>query len=119
TELAFSGLGINPTCGTPRNAFDDKIARAPGGSSAGAAVALARGLCAGSIGTDTGGSVRIPAAWNGLVGLKTTAGRLSLKGTVPLSSTFDTVGPLARNVADANALYALLTGDKPTDLADL
>lgn len=119
TELAFSGLGINPTCGTPRNAFDDKIARAPGGSSAGAAVALARGLCAGSIGTDTGGSVRIPAAWNGLVGLKTTAGRLSLKGTVPLSPTFDTVGPLARNVADANALYALLTGDKPTDLTDM
>jgi aspartyl-tRNA(Asn)/glutamyl-tRNA(Gln) amidotransferase subunit A len=119
TELAFSGLGINPTCGTPRNAFDDKIARAPGGSSAGAAVALARGLCAGSIGTDTGGSVRIPAAWNGLVGLKTTAGRLSLKGTVPLSPTFDTVGPLARNVADANALYALLTGDTPTDLTDM
>lgn len=118
TEFAFSGLGINPTCGTPANPFDDKAERAPGGSSAGAAVALARGLCAGSFGTDTGGSVRIPAAWNGLVGLKTTAGRVSLKGTVPLSPTFDTIGPIARDVADANMLFSLLTGDTPTDLAD-
>mgnify|MGYP003647589242 CR=1 FL=1 len=118
TEFAFSGLGLNPTCGTPANPFDDKATRAPGGSSAGAAVALARGLCAGSFGTDTGGSVRIPAAWNGLVGLKTTAGRVSLRGTVPLSPTFDTVGPIARNVADANMLFSLLTGDKPADLAD-
>lgn len=117
TEFAFSGLGINPTCGTPANPFDDTIERAPGGSSAGAAVALARGLCAGSIGTDTGGSVRIPAGWNGLVGLKTTAGRIPLKGTLPLSPTFDTVGPLARNVADAAALFSLLTGERPTDLA--
>lgn len=116
TEFAFSGLGINPTCGTPANPFDDVTERAPGGSSAGAAVALARGLCAGSIGTDTGGSVRIPAAWNGLVGLKTTAGRISLKGILPLSPTFDTVGPLARNVGDAAALFSLLTGERPTDL---
>jgi len=116
TEFAFSGLGINPACGTPANAFDEVSERAPGGSSAGAAVALARGLCAGSIGTDTGGSVRIPSAWNGLVGLKTTTGRVSLKGTLPLSPSFDTIGPLARNVADANALFALLTGDKPADL---
>lgn len=116
TEFAFSGLGINPKCGTPANPFDEAQERAPGGSSAGAAVALARGLCAGSIGTDTGGSVRIPSAWNGLVGLKTTTGRVSLRGTVPLSPSFDTVGPLARNVADAAALFSLLTGDKQADL---
>ena len=117
TEFAFSGLGINPKCGTPANAFDEVTERAPGGSSAGAAVSVARGLCAGAIGTDTGGSVRIPSAWNGLVGLKTTAGRVSLEGTLPLSSTFDTIGPLAHNVADANALFSLLTGDKPADLS--
>ncbi|MGV8997666.1 MAG: amidase [Parvibaculaceae bacterium] len=116
TEFAFSGLGLNPKCGTPANPHDTLHERAPGGSSAGAAVALARGLCAGSIGTDTGGSIRIPPAWNGLVGLKTTTGRVSLKGAVPLSPTLDTVGPVARNVEDANALFALLTGNKPSDL---
>lgn len=110
TEIAFSGLGINPKFGTPANACDEKIERVPGGSSAGAAVSVARGLAAGAIGTDTGGSVRIPAAWNGLVGLKTTAGRLPLTGTVPLSPTFDTVGPLAKDVADAAAMFALLDG---------
>lgn len=116
TEFAFSGLGLNPKCGTPVNPFDEAHERAPGGSSAGAAVALARGLCAASIGTDTGGSIRIPPAWNGLVGLKTTSGRISLKGTVPLSPTFDTIGPVARTVEDAAALFALLTGDKQADL---
>lgn len=121
TELAFSGLGINPKFGTPANPHDPKIERAPGGSSAGAGVSLARGLAAAAIGTDTGGSVRIPAAWNGLVGLKTTAGRLPLTGTVPLSPTFDTVGPLARNVEDAAALLALLEGRaaKPVTPFDL
>lgn len=117
TELAFSGLGINPKFGTPANPHDAKVERVPGGSSAGAAVSLARGLAAGAIGTDTGGSVRIPAAWNGLVGLKTTAGRLPLKGTVPLSPTFDTVGPLARDVEDAAALLALLEGRQARPLA--
>lgn len=116
TELAFSGLGINPKCGTPANAFDAHIERVPGGSSAGAAVSVARGLAAGAIGTDTGGSVRIPSAWNGLVGLKTTAGRLPLQGTVPLSPSFDTVGPLAHDVADATALFSLLGGTRPIDL---
>lgn len=121
TELAFSGLGINPKCGTPVNPFDEATARVPGGSSAGAGVSVARGLAAGAIGTDTGGSVRIPAAWNGLVGLKTTAGRLPLDGTVPLSPSFDTIGPLARNVADAAALFSLLSGERPPDIegADL
>lgn len=116
TELAFSGLGINPKCGTPANAFDAHVERVPGGSSAGAAVSVARGLAAGAIGTDTGGSVRIPSAWNGLVGLKTTAGRLPLQGTVPLSPSFDTVGPLAHDVADATALFSLLGGTRPVDL---
>lgn len=110
TELAFSGLGINPNFGTPANAHDEYVERAPGGSSAGAGVSVARKLAAGAIGTDTGGSVRIPAAWNGLVGLKTTAGLLPLAGTVPLSPTFDTVGPLAKDVEDAAALLALLEG---------
>jgi aspartyl-tRNA(Asn)/glutamyl-tRNA(Gln) amidotransferase subunit A len=108
TEIAFSGLGINPKCGTPANAFDETVERVPGGSSAGAAVSVARGLAPAAIGTDTGGSVRIPSAWNGLVGLKTTAGRLPLAGTVPLSPTFDTIGPLAHDVADAAALFSLL-----------
>lgn len=110
TELAFSGLGINPKYGTPANAHDENIERAPGGSSAGAGVSVARGLAAAAVGTDTGGSVRIPSAWNGLVGLKTTAGRLPLTGTVPLSPTFDTVGPLAKDVRDAAAMLALLEG---------
>lgn len=116
TEFAFSGLGINPKCGTPANPFDESMERVPGGSSAGAAVSVARGLAAAAIGTDTGGSVRIPSAWNGLVGLKTTAGRVPLAGTVPLSPTFDTVGPLARNVADAAALFSLLGNEKPADI---
>jgi aspartyl-tRNA(Asn)/glutamyl-tRNA(Gln) amidotransferase subunit A len=110
TEFAFSILGINPHYGTPANACDDKIARVPGGSSSGAAVSVARGLAAGAIGSDTGGSVRVPAAWNGLVGLKTTAGRLPLGGCLPLSPTMDTIGPLTRTVADAAALFSLLDG---------
>lgn len=110
TEFAFSGLGINPLRGTPANTFDKKIARAPGGSSSGAGISLSLGLAAGAIGTDTGGSVRIPASWNGLVGLKTTEGRISLDGILPLAPSFDTVGPLARNVADAAALLSLIEG---------
>lgn len=108
TELAFSGLGINPAFGTPANPFDDRVARVPGGSSAGAGVSVARGLALAGIGSDTGGSVRVPAAWNGLVGFKTTAGLLPLKGVVPLSPSYDTVGPLTHTVADAAALTAIL-----------
>jgi aspartyl-tRNA(Asn)/glutamyl-tRNA(Gln) amidotransferase subunit A len=116
TELAFSGLGINPSFGTPANPFDEHIERIPGGSSSGAAVSLSRGLACGAVGTDTGGSVRIPSGWNGLVGLKTTAGLLPLKGTVPLSPSFDTVGPLARDVTDASLLLSLLLERKPFEL---
>ena len=117
TEFAFSGLGINPHYGTPPNAYDDAVLRVPGGSSSGAAVSVARGLAPAAIGSDTGGSVRIPAAWNGLVGLKTTAGLLPLDGVIPLAPSLDTAGPLCRDVADANALFAVLAGQRPADLA--
>ncbi len=114
SELAFSGLGYNPVTATPPNAFD--AARAPGGSSSGAAASIALNLAPAAIGTDTGGSVRIPAAWNGLVGLKTTAGRLPMTGVTPLSPTLDTAGPLARSVEDAALLDAALAGETAPDL---
>jgi aspartyl-tRNA(Asn)/glutamyl-tRNA(Gln) amidotransferase subunit A len=115
-DFAFSGLGINPAFGTPANACDDRTARVPGGSSAGAAVSVAKGLAAIGIGSDTGGSVRIPAALNGLFGLKTTAGLVPLDGVVPLSPTLDTIGPLTHDAADANAMLAVLTGQPAFDL---
>jgi aspartyl-tRNA(Asn)/glutamyl-tRNA(Gln) amidotransferase subunit A len=99
TELAFSGLGLNPHFGTPGCALDPD--RVPGGSSSGSAVAVATGLACVAIGSDTGGSVRIPAAFNGIVGLKTTDGAIPTAGCVPLSPTLDTLGPLARTVPDA------------------
>jgi len=114
TELAFFGLGPNPMAATAPNAIEPH--RAPGGSSSGAAVSTNLGLAAAGIGSDTGGSVRIPAAWNNLVGLKTTAGRVSLEGTVPLCLRFDTVGPLTRSVEDAAHVLALLEGGSPADL---
>jgi aspartyl-tRNA(Asn)/glutamyl-tRNA(Gln) amidotransferase subunit A len=108
SELAFSGLGVNPVTATPPNAIEPE--RAPGGSSSGAAVSTVLGLAAAGIGSDTGGSVRIPAAWNGLAGLKTTAGVISTQGVVPLSPTLDTVGPLCRTVEDCSLLYAAMAG---------
>ncbi len=114
TELAFSGLGVNPVTATPPNSVSHELA--PGGSSSGAAVSTAMGLAAAGIGSDTGGSVRIPSAWNNLVGLKTTSGLISLKGVVPLCARFDTVGPLCHTVEDASHLFSIL-GDQP--LADL
>ncbi|MDK3019918.1 amidase [Pseudodonghicola flavimaris] len=115
SELAFSGLGLNPITATSPNVnFPNG---APGGSSSGAAASVAFGLAAAAIGSDTGGSVRIPSAWNDLVGLKTTSGRLSLEGVVPLCLKFDTVGPLTRTVEDAAQLFALLDGSaKAPDL---
>ena len=110
SEFAFSILGLNPKLGTPPNPFDNRVARLPGGSSSGAAVSLSRGLAAAAIGSDTGGSVRVPAAWNGLVGLKTSFGLLPLDGVLGLSTSMDTVGPLTRDVADATALFAVLGG---------
>lgn len=115
SELAFSGLGLNPVTATSPNVNDPKAV--PGGSSSGAAASIAFGLAPAAIGSDTGGSVRIPAAWNDLVGLKTTSGRLSLRGVVPLCERFDTVGPLARSVEDCALLLAAMEGRKPADLA--
>lgn len=115
SELAFSGLGLNPVTATPPCINDDRAV--PGGSSSGAASSVAFGLAPAAIGTDTGGSVRIPAAWNDLVGLKTSAGRLSIGGVVPLCESFDTVGPIARNVEDCAHLFAAMEGVRPIDLS--
>ncbi len=114
TELAFSGLGLNPITQTPPNVFDPDLA--PGGSSSGAATSVGFGLAAAGIGSDTGGSVRIPATWNNLVGLKTTSGLLSLEGVVPLCPKLDTVGPLCRSVEDAALLMAAMQGTSAPDL---
>lgn len=111
TEFAYSGVGLNPHYGTPRSAFDRKTGRIPGGSSSGAAVAVADGMCALSVGTDTGGSCRIPAAYNGIVGYKPSTGRVSTRGAYPLSSRFDSVGPLGNSVACCAATDALMAGD--------
>jgi len=108
-EFALGGLGTNNNFITPENAIMKDNPRVPGGSSSGSGVALADGLCAASFGTDTGGSVRVPSAWNKLIGLKTSFGRVSLKGVLPLSSTLDTVGPLAKSVMDINLLFSILT----------
>ncbi len=114
SELAFSGLGLNPMTATPPCINNsDAVA---GGSSSGAAASIAHDLAPGAIGTDTGGSVRVPAAWNDLVGLKTTAGRVPATGTVPLAARFDTVGPLARSVEDAALLLAVLEARRAPDL---
>lgn len=109
TELAFSGVGINHHFGTPGNAADRL--RVPGGSSSGAAVACADAMCDISIGSDTGGSVRIPAAFNGLVGFKPTKARVSCDGAMPLSLTLDSIGPLARTVREAALADAVLAGE--------
>lgn len=114
SELAFSGLGLNPITATPPCINDD--AAVAGGSSSGAAASVAHGLAPAAIGSDTGGSVRIPAAWNDLVGLKTTHGRLSTKGVVPLCEMFDTVGPLAHTVEDCALLLAAMEGGRAADL---
>jgi aspartyl-tRNA(Asn)/glutamyl-tRNA(Gln) amidotransferase subunit A len=114
TELAFSGLGINPVTATPPNINDPELA--PGGSSSGAAASVALGLAAAAIGSDTGGSVRVPAAWNDLAGLKTSHGALPMAGVVPLCPRFDTLGPLARTVEDAALLWSVLSGGPALDL---
>lgn len=114
SELAFSGLGYNPVTATPPCVNDADAV--PGGSSSGAAASVAFGLAPCGIGSDTGGSVRIPSAWNDLVGLKTTSGRLPLTGVVPLCARFDTIGPLARSVEDAGLMLAALEGGRAADL---
>ena len=111
TEFAYSGLGINPHYGTPKNAFDRTTGRIPGGSSSGAAISVTDGMVAGAIGTDTGGSIRIPAALNGLVGFKPTARRVPLDGVLPLSFTLDSAGPIAKTVADCALLDEVLAAE--------
>lgn len=110
TEFAFSGVGINPHYGTPRNPSDTRTARIPGGSSSGAAVSVALGLAFAGLGSDTGGSIRVPAALCGLVGFKNTQSRTPLAGAFPLSFTLDTVCALARTVADCLRVDAVLAG---------
>ena len=110
SEFAFSGVGINPHHGTPRNPCDTAVARIPGGSSSGAAVSVALGLAVAGLGSDTGGSIRIPAALCGLVGFKNTQRRTPLEGAFPLSFTLDTVCAMARSVADCLVVDGVLSG---------
>src|SRR5216683_2439834 len=112
TEFAFSGVGINPHYGTPGNPFDRQ--RIPGGSSSGAPISVMDGSAAVAIGTDTGGSVRIPAALCGTVGFKPTQKRVPRDGAVPLSTTLDSVGPFGRSVACCAIADAVLAGEPPT-----
>lgn len=114
-EFAFGGWGTNARMGTPWNPWDLDEARTPGGSSSGSGVAVAARMAPWAIGTDTGGSVRMPAAFCGLTGLKVTTGRISAAGIVPLSTTLDTPGPMARSVADVALLYDVLQGPDPLD----
>lgn len=110
TEFAYSGLGINPHYGTPLNAWDRDTGRIPGGSSAGAAVSVTDGMAVAGIGSDTGGSLRIPAALCGLVGFKPTARRVPTTGALPLSTNLDAIGPIASTVACCAHLDAILSG---------
>lgn len=119
TEFAYSGIGINPHYGTPASPWDRENRRIPGGSSAGAGVSVADGMAIAGIGTDTGGSVRIPAALNGLAGFKPTARRVSRKGCFPLSFSLDSIGPLAASVECCNVIDAVMVGDTPQALPDI
>ena len=110
SEFAFSGLGLNPHYGTPRNPLDRE--RVAGGSTSGGAVTVALDMAAGALGTDTGGSIRIPSAFCGLTGFKPTAASVSLHGTVPLSRSLDSAGPIARSVDCCAVLYAALSGQE-------
>ncbi|MCC5979128.1 MAG: amidase [Salinarimonas sp.] len=114
SEFAFSGIGINPHYGTPGCAADPS--RIPGGSSSGAGVSVGEGTAEIAIGTDTGGSVRIPASLNGCVGFKPTARRVTTSGAYPLAYALDSIGPLARNVADCAATDAIMAGEEPWSL---
>ncbi|WP_047488462.1 amidase [Terriglobus sp. TAA 43] len=114
TEFAYSGLGLNPHYGTPANPWDRAHRRIPGGSSSGAAISVTDDMAIAAIGTDTGGSVRIPSALCGLTGFKPTAGRIPLHGTVPLARSLDSVGPLAATVDCCARLDAVLSGESYT-----
>jgi aspartyl-tRNA(Asn)/glutamyl-tRNA(Gln) amidotransferase subunit A len=111
TEFAYSGIGINPHYGTPLSPYDRKSRRIPGGSSSGAAVSVADGMCALGIGTDTGGSCRIPASFCGVVGYKPSTGRITTEGAYPLSYTLDSIGSMARSVQCAAIADAIMADD--------
>jgi len=119
TEFAFSGLGINPHYDTPRSPWDRATGRIPGGSSSGTAVAVADGMAYAGLGTDTGGSCRVPAAMCGIVGYKPTARRVPITGILPLSTSLDSVGPLANSVACCAAVDAIFAGASLPDLHPL
>src|ERR1700734_2241832 len=110
SEFAFSALGLNPHFGTPRNPRDPGTPRIAGGSSSGAAVAVAGGLAPCAIGSDTGGSIRAPASFCGVVGFKTSEGRIDKQGVFPLSRTLDTIGPMAHTVEDCVLIDMALRG---------
>ncbi len=116
TEFAYSGLGLNPHYGTPKSPWRREVGHVPGGSSSGAAVSVADGMAFAGLGTDTGGSCRIPAAFCGITGFKPTASRVPTAGAVPLSTTLDSFGPLARSVACCAAVDAVLAGLRPDPL---
>jgi aspartyl-tRNA(Asn)/glutamyl-tRNA(Gln) amidotransferase subunit A len=116
TEFAFSGLGINPHYDTPRNPYDRKTGRIPGGSSSGAAVSITDGMAFGALGTDTGGSCRIPAALCGIAGFKPTQRRVPTEGAFPLSTTLDSIGPLAASADCCAILDAVLAGESSFNL---
>src|SRR6185312_3649760 len=118
SEFAFSGIGMNSHYGTPRNPWDRAQARVPGGSSSGAAISVTDLMAHAALGTDTGGSCRIPAAFTGLVGLKPTASRVPRDGAIPLSTSLDSIGPLARSVACCAILDAVLADEPPPDLSE-
>lgn len=109
-EFAFGGIGLNPHYGTPKNPYDRKTGRVPGGSSSGAAVSVADAMCVMGLGSDTRGSVRVPSALCGIAGFKPTASRIPREGAFPLSWTLDSVGPLANSVACCAAFDAILAG---------
>ncbi|BAM91005.1 amidase [Bradyrhizobium oligotrophicum S58] len=117
TEFAYSGIGINPHYGTPKSAWKRDIGHVPGGSSSGAAVSVVDRMAYGALGTDTGGSCRIPAAFNGIVGYKPTQARVPLDGGVPLSTTLDSFGPLANTVACCAVLDSVLADEPIRPLA--
>src|SRR6186713_736668 len=112
TEFAYSGIGINPHFGTPKSAWNRNVGHVPGGSSSGAAVSIADRMAYGALGTDTGGSCRIPAAYNGIVGYKPTQRRVPLDGGVPLSFSLDSFGPLSNSVACCAILDAVLADEE-------
>jgi aspartyl-tRNA(Asn)/glutamyl-tRNA(Gln) amidotransferase subunit A len=115
TEFAYSGLGVNAHFGTPLNPFDRAVARIPGGSTSGGAVSVADGMAPATVGTDTGGSCRIPAAFCGIVGFKPTSRRVARRGVIPLSMSLDSIGPLATSVSCCAALDSILSGGPGED----